>query len=283
MTSDDEQTRQVTVMTRQRLDLSERDLNVLARVLDTDGEALRAELDRRPWYANDVLRRPEVVHSILDGTGAEQLLVSPLLFFAVLVHRSADELASSRWVDDWIGPGCRLPVFDVEPLLEFVDAPGRLLFAAQLLVGFTAPVSFPVPVDRLDLDELVDWLSAVEPDDQIVLLRRLGDLALFQAGIFPDRNGATALSATQVEHLGRSAEMTDDELEQLVDRGSVTPGLDALETLSSAWYRAAAERSTSTPVLLRDVANRIRAARRFLNYVADHYLYRVDPTWAPAA
>jgi len=270
-------------MTRQRLDLPDGDLAVLARVLDTDGDSLRAELDRRPWYANDVLRRPEVAESILDGTGAESLLVSPLLFFAVLVHRSADELSSSQWVDDWVGPGSRLPVFDVEPLLEFADAPGRLLFAAQLLVGFAGPPTFPIPVDRLDLDELADWLTAVEPDDEIILLRQLGDLALFQAGVFPDSNGATTLSTAQAEHLGRSARMTDEELGNLVDYGSTTPGLDALEGLSSAWYRAAAESSSSTPVLLRDIANRIRAARRFLNYVADHYLYRVQPSWAPGA
>lgn len=269
--------------TRQRLELPDADLTVLARAMVADPAALRAELERRPWYANDVLRRPEVVDAVLCGSGTEQLLVSPLLFFAVLVHRSADELESSRWVDDWIGPGRRLPVFDVEPLLEFADAPARLLFAAQLLVGFAGPASYPVPVERAELDELVDWLDAVEPPDQIVLLRRLGDLALFQAGIFPDCNGATTLSTEQAEHLGRSAEMTDDEMDRLIDPGSPTPGLDALEHLSSAWYRAAAERSSSTPVLLRDVANRIRAARRFLNYVADHYLYRVQPDWAPAA
>ena len=57
--------------------------------------------------------------------------------------------------------------------------------------------------------------------------------------------------------------MTDDELNQLVDHGSATPGLDALETLSSAWYRAAAESSPSAPVLLRDIACRIRAATTF--------------------
>lgn len=269
-------------MARQRLDLQDGDLTVLARVLDTDADALRTELDRRPWHANDVLRRPEVVEAILDGNGSDQLLVSPLLLFAVLVHHCADELASSPWVDDWVGPGCRLPVFDVEPLLEFTDAPGRLLFAAQLLVGFAVPTEYPIPVDRLDLDELVDWLGAVEPRDQIVLLRKLGDLALFQAGVFPDSNGATTLSTSQAEHLGRSAGMSDDELDHLVDHFSPTPGLDALEVLSSAWYRAAAE-SSSSPVLLCDVANRITAARRFLNYVADRYLYRVQPDWAPAA
>jgi hypothetical protein len=34
-------------------------------------------------------------------------------------------------------------------------------------------------------------------------------------------------------------------------------------------------------VLLRDVAHRIRAARRFLNYAADRYLYRAPSRWAP--
>ncbi|MDH3754368.1 MAG: hypothetical protein OEU32_10905 [Acidimicrobiia bacterium] len=270
-------------MARQRLDLHEGDVAVLARALGTSGETLRGELERRPWYVNEILRRPEVIDSILGGSDMEQLAVSPLLFFAVLVHRSADELTSSEWVDDWVGPGCRLPVFDVEPLLEFADAPGRLLFTAKLLVGFAVPTKAPVPVDRLDLDDLVDWLGAVEPTDQIVLLRLLGDLALFQAGVFPDSNGATTLSDAQAEHLGRSVGMTDDELDQLVDHGSSTPGLDALEILSSAWYRAAAESSASTPVLLRDVAHRIRAARRFLNYVADHYLHRVQPSWALGA
>lgn len=270
-------------MTRQRLDLRPEDLALLARALDTDVDSLGAELERRPLYVSDILRRPEVADAILDGDESATLSVSPLLFFAILVHRSADELAGSDWVDDWVGPGSRLPVFDVEPLLEFTDAPGRLLFSARLLVDFALPVRLPVPVDRLDLEGLVTWLDAVEPADQIVLLRRLGDLALFQAGVFPDSTGATTLTAAQAELLGRSVQMSDDELELLIDEGSPTPGLDALEMLSSAWYRAAAEGSEEAPVLLCDVANRIRAARRFLNYVADHYLHRLQPDWAIGA
>src|SRR5882757_933145 len=104
-------------MTRQRLSLQEGDLAVLARALDVTSDSLRDELDRRPWYANDVFRRPEVVETVLHGT-AEQFTVSPLLFFAVLIHRAAEELLSSEWVEEWAGPGCRLPVFDVEPLVE---------------------------------------------------------------------------------------------------------------------------------------------------------------------
>jgi hypothetical protein len=278
MTQHDEP--EVTTMTRQRLILHEGDVGVLARALGTDADTLRGDLDRRPWYANDVLRRPAVIEAILHGSELDQIAVSPLLFFAVVVHAAADELSSHAWVDDWVGPGCRLPVFDVEPLLEFADAPERLLFTAHLLVDFAVPASPPVPVDWMDLDDVVDWLSAVQPDDHRVLLRHLGDLALFRAGVFPDSTGASALSSAQAEHLGRSIGMSDDELGRLVDVGSSTPGFDALELLSSAWYCAAAESSPTVPAMLRDVAHRIRAARRFLNYLADRYLFQFNPGWA---
>lgn len=269
-------------MTRRQPDFSDADIAVLARAVGIDGDVLRDELVRRPWYANDVLRRPEVVDAVVHGADTELLGVSPFLLFAVLVQGAAEEIAASDWVDEWVGRGCRLPVFDVEPLHEFADAPARLLFLARLLVDFAVPVATPaLPIDSLDLDELVAWLDAVEEPDRAPLLRQLGDVALFRAGVFPDSTGATALAVDRAEHLGRSAHLSDDELDHLVDHGSSTPGLDALETLSAAWYRAAVESSPEMPVVMRDVAHRIRAARRFLNHVADRYLYRVQPGWAP--
>lgn len=262
-------------MSRRHDELDGRDLEVLARALGADPVALAADLDARPRSLGDVLARPEVLDAVLGADSPFD--VSARLLFAVLVHQAAESLVSSEWVEEWVGPGSRLPVFDVDPLVEFADAPGRLFFTARLLETFATPTAFPVPVDRLELDDLVDWLDAVEPGDRAALLRTLGDLALFRAGVFPDSAGPVPLSADRAEHLGRSVQLSDDELDHLVDHGSATPGLDALETLSSAWYRAAAECSPATPVLLRDVAHRIRAARRFLNVVADRYLHPLAP------
>jgi hypothetical protein len=270
-------------MARRRIELGEGDLALLAGALGTTPDALQAEFERRPKYLDDVLSHPDVCESVLHGTGAANLTVSPKLFFAVLVHRAADELAASDWINEWVSPGCRLPVFDVEPLVEFTDAPGRLEFTAHLLAGFTIPQTGPVANEQMGMDDLVDWLDAVDMPQRVRLLRQLGDMALFQAGVFPDRNGPTLLSTSQAEHLGRSVGMTDDELDQLVDLASPTPGLDALETLSSAWYTAAADGSPSSPVLLHDVAHRIRAARRFINYLADHYLHPAPTTWPLSA
>jgi len=147
-------------MTRQAFNFSDGDLDVLARALGTDSDSLRDDLDRRPWYANDVLRREEVVDWVLHGDGVDQFAVSPTLFFAVLIHRAAEELGTSDYVDEWAGPGCRLPVFDVDPLIEFADAPARLNFAAQLLASFAVPDAALVPAARLDLDDLVPGARA---------------------------------------------------------------------------------------------------------------------------
>lgn len=251
--------------------LADTDFEVIADVLDRSVTCLRAEIEETPRRLDELLASTDVATAIVDGD-VDPLRISPRLLFAVFVLRSADELAHSDWVADWVGPGSRLPVFDVEPLVEFADAPARLHFLARLLVTFTAPAIGPLAGTSLDLDELVDWLGAVDRDERIRLLRQLGDLSLFQAGVFPDRSGAEPLTTTRAEHLGRSIEMSDDELVKLVDPTSPTAAIDALESLSASWYTAAAEESSSTPVLVRDIAHRIRSARRFLNYIADRYL-----------
>jgi hypothetical protein len=265
-------------MDQPRIELDDSELAVLSDALGVTLQTLCDEVERRPRHLHDVLADADVAEAVLSD--ADPLRVTPRLLFAVLVHRSADQLAHSGWVADWVGPGTRLPVFDIEPLIEFADAPARLRFVAALLVDFAVPRPGPVGTERLGLDELVDWLDAVDAAARVGLLRQLGDVALFQAGVFPDSTGAAPLSTARAERFGRSIGLSDDEMQHLVDIGSHTAGLDALETLSASWYQAAAEESPTTPVLVRDVAHRIRAARRFLNYVADQYLYAESTEWA---
>lgn len=266
----------------QTLELPDRDLVALARVMWTTPEVIKDQLVRRPWFANDLLRHPDVVDAVLYGKGVCPTDVSPFLFFAVIAHQAADELADADWVADWIGPASRLPVFDVAPVLEFADSPGRLVFIARLLAGFVVPEPLPVPASHMDLDDLVRWLEAAQPRDRAVLLRRLGDLALFQAGVFPDATGARVLQLVEADHLGRSIGLSAQEIRDLVNSGSTTPGLDALETLGSAWYQASADQAGDASPMVLDVASRIRPARRFLNHLADNYLNHLTPTWGLA-
>jgi hypothetical protein len=267
-----------------RSGLTERDLAVLARITGSDVDELQAGLRRRPWSLHDLLSHPGVADAVA-GDGAELAeVVSPFLLFAVLAHRAADELLEATYVNDWSGPRMRLPVFDVEPLQEFAQDPGRILFVAHLLSSFATPARPPFPVDALDLEGMVDWLTVATPDDRPTLLRQLGDLALFLAGVLPDALGARVVPASVAERLGRSVAMSADEILDLIDPASASPGLDALESLGARWYRAAiTEPRSPVPAVVADVAARFRPARRFLNHLADRHLHHLEPGWGFAA
>lgn len=262
--------------------LNDRDVATLAAIVGADPVELSADLRRRPWSIHDLLSRDDVFDTVLDRSAHPAQVVSPFLLFAVLVHRVAGELREATFVNDWSGPRTRLPVFDVEPLREFVEDAGRTSFLASLLSSFAAPDPPPVPADPFDLGDMAAWLDQAMPGDRTVLLRRLGDLALFLTGVFPDRTGSKPLAPVEAERLGRTVQMSSDEVLSLCDRATIAPGLDALEALGSRWYAASVAGGGSPPVVS-DVANRFRAARRVLNHLTDRHLYLIQPSWNTAA
>ncbi|GIU92546.1 MAG: hypothetical protein KatS3mg011_1452 [Acidimicrobiia bacterium] len=265
-----------------------RDLDLLAGLAGTDRAGLVEELRRRPWAIHDLLAHPDLFDRLFDPEAELSDVVSPFFLFAVVVHRVAAELREVTYVNDWSGPRSRLPVFDVGPLREFVDDPARVFFLAGLLASFAVPERPPVPVrGPLDLEGLAAWLDQVMPADRVVLLRRLGDLALFLAGVFPDRTGSRPLRPLDAERLGRTVGMSAEEILALCDPTRPAPGLEALESLGARWYEAAAAAAvaanTRIPPIIGDVAARFSAARRVLNHLTDRYLYRLEPRWNTAA
>jgi hypothetical protein len=262
--------------------LTERDVGTLASIVGVETDGLAAELRRRPWWIHDLLARPDVFEKVLDRHSHPADIVSPFLLFSVLVHKTAEDLREATYVNEWIGPRSRMPLFDVAPLQEFVDDPGRTFFLAALLSSFATPESPPVPAGPFDLYGLALWLDQAFPGDRVVLLRRLGDLSLFLTGMFPDHTGARPLRPVDAERLGRTVGMTAEEMLALCDRSVLSPGLDALESLGSRWYKAAVL-GDGTPQVVGDVGSRFRSARRVLNHLADRYLYRLDTGWELAA
>lgn len=262
--------------------LSGRDVATLAAIVGVGPESLASDLQRRPWSVNDLLSAPEVFETILERRDPPFLGVSPFLLFAVLVHHVAGELRQATYVNDWTGPKSRLPVFDVAPLQEFLDDPGRAFFLASLLASFATPAPPPVPADPLDIHDLASWVDHALPSDRIELLRRLGDLSLWRSGVFPDSTGPHSMGTPEAQFLGQTAGLSSSELVELCDGAKISPGLDALETLGSHWYGAAAA-GPGVPPIVSDVAHRFRSARRILNHLSDRYLYRIEPVWGAVA
>jgi len=257
----------------ERLGLSEDDLELLAEVTDQAVVDVRDELDARPWSILDLLGNPAVVTAALEPEDPFRTQVSPFLFFAVLAQKAATDLRATNVVNEWTGPRQRLPVFDVEPLREFSEAPGRVIFLARLLATFCQPNPLPLPVNALDLEDIAAWIEVAETTDRARLLAHLGDLALFRAGVLADETGPKAIDHDLLERLLRPLSLDADDI-LVADPASISPGIDAMESLGPTWYRAASdadERGTLT-LVVSDIATRFRPARRFLNHVADSYL-----------
>jgi hypothetical protein len=95
-----------------------------------------------PAAVDALLRSPAVYGALFGGPDVDaRLFASPYLVFTVLVHRVAAELERAAFVDEWLGPGRTVPVFDVAALREFLADGARRAFLAELLASFTKVAS----------------------------------------------------------------------------------------------------------------------------------------------
>lgn len=260
--------------------LTERDIATIGDATHTAPDDIASQLRSRPWSLADLLSSDQVFDAVMDRQAHPGALVSPYLLFSVLLHRSAAELRAAAYVNEWAGSRARLPVFDVSGVHDFLTDPARLAFLAELLTEFAGPKPLPVPVDdRYDLVSIAAWLDVVPESDRIVLLERLGDLALFLVGVFPDATGSTGIAPTDADRLGQTVGLGSDSILSLTSVGK--SGLEAYETLGAKWYGAVSEERAAP--LIADMAYRFRAARRVLNHLADGYLFDTDIRFGFAA
>lgn len=269
--------------------LTDTDLELLATAPGAAGTSGRAAaaLRRDPPAISRLLGHPaafEAVYGRSAVRAGRPALVSPFLAFAVAVHRAAAELASMTHVVERTGPRQRVPVLDAPMLAGFLESPERRLFLAELLASFTraAEGRYQVRTPRgprwlrfseVDPARFAGLLDAVPERERPGVYRRLGDIALFLAGVFPDHTFGPAFGPIHVERLLRDARVVRDEEK---DRLSAAPGLELMEHLGTRWYRRACELAavrTRRLAVVAEVADSFRAARRVLNHVADRYLF----------
>ena len=240
----------------------------------------------------DVLADPQVFEAIF-GSGAtaagQAILASPFLAFAVAVHRAAADLATMGYVTERSLARQRVPLFDAPALSDFLGSADRRLFLTELLASFTRVASgrYRVTVggrsrtrrfSELDPVRLAGLLDAVPEESRPGVYRRLGDVALFLSGVFPDYVANRMFGPVNAARLLRAAHVPAPDRERL----AATPDLELLEHLGARWYRSAlalAPVQTGRLAVVAEVADRFRQARRVLNHVADRYLIGPDNPW----
>ena len=280
--------------------LSDHDLALLARAGSAAGHGGPGvdELRSRPGVVEALLRDPATFDAVLGERGRAEsfLAASPFLTFAVAVQRCADELRSAPFVHEWLGPRQRVAVFDVGQLRDFLAAPERRLFLAELLASYTKVTSgsFFVQTRRgwrrrrfseLDPVRLASLLEVVTEPERAGVYRRLGDLALFLTGVFPDHTAARACGQVDAARLMRAARLTTEPptAEPAGKRDWAAVAL--MEELGRRWYRLATTGAASPTAALRvveEVAARFTHARRILNLITDSYLFPFRGRWFAA-
>jgi hypothetical protein len=266
--------------------LTGHDLEMLAAIeqAPSDSDELRAHLVRDPETIEVLLADPSLYESIYETPETGMIAgLSPLLAFAVLVHRTMRDLRAAAYVPEWIGAGERLPVFDAASIREFIDAADRRYLIADFLGSFTTVSSGSMWVrtergyrkrrfSELDPVALAEMVGSLPLAQRSGGYRRLGEVSLFLTGVFPDHTARHPLSPM---HQARLARLSGVEMDEAGDLDYV----HFLERVGRSWYdRAATDPLLPTGIreVLSDMATNFTQARRFLNYLTDRYLHRVE-------
>ncbi len=279
--------------------LSDEDLAMLAEVSGeaTGSGAAASRLRADPARVGDLIERPEVFRALFRSRRREDLVfVSPFLAFSVLLAQAARELAEASFVAERTAAGRWVPVFDVATLRDFVAGQMRRLFLAELLSSYTHVASGTVwaksggrwrrrrfseldPVQLARLAELVpDW-------ERLAVYRRLGDLALFLTGVFPDYAGRW-LDGRRVEPIRRALKLNwrgegaapdrDDDPMQLLER----VGRRAYELAAAG---SDSPRTVGMVGVVAELSDHFSQARRVLNFLTDRHLFPMRDRWFPLA
>src|SRR5438874_6549744 len=261
--------------------LSDSDLAFLGAA----GES-RYDVRRAPLEA--LIDSPQTFRALFATPGRDPLLRgSPFLIFGVLIHRVFRDLGQASFIEEWVGPRQRVPVFDTSSLRDFGADPLRRLFLAELLASYTNVTSGSTMVkttrgwrrrrfSELDPLRLIELAEVVPQVDRPAVYRRLGDLSLFLTGIFPDYAGERLVAERDRRQLERALGAADRERAERQD------GVWLLEQLGRRAYRIAqhgADRQATMAAVLAEVSENFAAARRVLNFLTDRYLFPMRRQW----
>jgi hypothetical protein len=263
--------------------LSDSDLELLASPADN-----RGDVRRDPMRLEAMIDNPVTFRQLFGVPGRDPLLRgTPFLIFAVLIHRVVRDLGQASFVEEWVGPRQRVPVFDTAGLKDFGADPLRRFFLVQLLASYTnvASGSMLVKTSRgwrrrrfseLDPMRLIELAELVPEPERPAVYRRLGDLSLFLTGIFPDYAAEGLVAERERRGLERALRPADRE------QAAGHDGIWLLEQLGRRAYRIAqqgADRRAPMAAVLTEVSENFAAARRVLNFLTDRYLFPMRRQW----
>ncbi|NWF56879.1 MAG: hypothetical protein HXY45_19005 [Syntrophaceae bacterium] len=257
-------------------ELTEKDLDFLVETVSPEAkdksrlrQIIREDQDIRKAYVED----DKVFRRFVDEEESF-IRVSPLLFFEVLLRKTAKDLEKAGYTVEK-SRTMKIPVFDTQEVSDFLNREELLLYLADMLSSFTRVESYTIPVrigegiwekvrfNDLDILSLIRFSQFVEDEYRLGFYKRIADICLFIIGIFPDyaeRDYRYPFSGQVRPHI----------------RGKlrISPGDYAEE--GQKFYRLAAEHPSARELHLEEtfwsLHRDFQKAKKPLNFIADHYL-----------
>ncbi|HLW49060.1 MAG TPA: hypothetical protein VKW09_15020 [bacterium] len=223
----------------------------------------------------DVMLEDDRLVDRLLGDDQALLRVSPRLVFSVLLRRVVRDLEQrpytvERAEDETVA------VFDATQVRRFIAEPEIWHYLVSMLTSFIRNESLTVLVRRREhyvrrrfntssLEDMIDLLGLTGGDDVPWIFRRIGDIALFQSGIFP-----------------QSLRWAGGARNRALRPAAVPPTLASYEEQGRKFYKLAASRAMDdNGRVLGALAEEFSAARKSLELLSDRYLRWTPIRWFP--
>jgi hypothetical protein len=207
--------------------------------------------------------------------GEEILLrVSPWLFFTVLLRRARRDLEQESFTVERRHQQ-KVVLFDTDRVIQLLEQEPLRGYLAAMLASFTHVESVTVPVrvregiwrryraSDLDVESLMRYCQALDEEFRFEPYKRIADVCLFLAGMFPDY--------VEAQHRYPLSRQLRPRM-----KGRLCRSLEDYEAHGRAFYRLAAEHERARLEGLEDVlaalSENFILAEKPLMFLADRYL-----------
>ncbi len=259
-----------------RLQLSRRDLDFLVETVSPevkDKARLKQIIAEDEDFRNSFIGDEKVFRRLM---GEEEIFlgISPLLFFEILLRKTALELEEASYTVEK-NSTMKIPVFDTKEVVDLLNKESVLLYLADMLSSFTLTESYTIPIrmkketweeirfNDLDILSLMTFSQAVEEEYKLGFYKRIADICLFVLGIFPayaERDYRYPFSGQVRPHiLGKLRISPEDYVEE-----------------GRKFYKLAAEHPAAKEFDLSEIFwalhRDFQKAKKPLNFIEEHFL-----------
>jgi hypothetical protein len=260
------------------------DLRFLAGVIAGDDQGAAAALIGA-WRAEPARLEPVLEDErVLRRLMADPNLIvelSPRLLFSILLRRIRRDLSEVPYTVERIHRDGRVVVFDAAHSLSLLRTPAVFDYLLDLLVSFERVETVVVPspsgplrmrrLNTLSIEDMLELAGLIDQPLRPMVFRRIGDIALFTTGLFPD-------AVVRGQRPALLARLTAPPRQRL--------RIEDYEEEGRRFYRLAADQLASSHPGLAEVLARLSedftAARKPLSVLSERYVAWVRPHWRQA-